>query len=218
MIETIAVAPAAETFVAIRGPFSISTALTPDDSTVIVTLPFWTSRETLKLFTELYLKLSNGSEDKTPVNVLGELILTHSPFQGSLLPESINPDTGLKHWTNIPPEDGTKTIDELQEAVRLSLRESASVLFDYDSEKAKGTLKLAGKVYKVGDASFTVINGSKYRTYDYDRVSNLTVISGRSVEKGIPALMLLDSTPEQGGVVTIELGSNFSWNRGLTAD
>lgn len=216
MIVTVEVAPTAETFVAARGPFSLSTALQPDDSNIIVSLPFWTSRETLKLFTELYLKLSNGAEDKTPANILAELILTHSPFQGSLLPETILPENGLKLWTNVPPQDGTTTKDELRDALRLSLEDSSAVLFDYDSEKAEGTLKLAGKVHKLDDSGFTVKSGSKYRTYDYRRASNLTVINGRSVEKGIPALRLLDRSPEEGGLVTIELGSNFPWAIDLT--
>lgn len=217
MTVTVRVSPAPETFLAVRGPFSISTALSPDSSTIIATLPFWTSRETLKLFTELYLKLSNGVEDKTPASILGDLILTLSPFQGSLISESIQPDNGLKHWTNIPPEDGTRTIDEIKESISLSPRESTSVLFDYASEKAETTLKLAGKVHRMSSGSFTIKSGAKYRTYDYERVSNLAIISGRSVEKGVPALRLVDRTPEEGGLVTIELGSNFPWATALPA-
>lgn len=216
MTVTVKVSPAPETFLAVRGPFSISTALSPDSSTIIATLPFWSSRETLKLFTELYLKLSNGVEDKTPASILRDLILTHSPFQGSLISESIQPDNGLKHWSNIPPEDGTRSLDELQEAISLSLRESASVLFDYDSEKAETTLKLVGKVHRINSGSFTIKSGSKYRTYDYERISKLAMISGRSVEKGVPALRLSDRTPEEGGLVTIELGSNFPWATDLS--
>lgn len=203
---------AKEQFTASRGPFSIPTTLQPQVCHILLALPFWTSRESLKLFTELYLTLANGKEGATPLAVLERLIESQSPYEDYELHRSSQDSESLEHWALMPKGQGAQTIDELREAAAEAKERDLSVIFKFDSEAAEATIVHSGKVHKIGENSFTLKRGRKYRTYAFENVSNLLVVNGRSSENGVPTLRLKDRKPEDGGLVTIQLGVDLAWS------
>jgi hypothetical protein len=204
-----------EGFLASRGPFNIATSLAAEACTVVLRLPFWTARETLKLFTELYLNASSlqHSNARTPSHLLQELIQTHSPYRDFELLKEAKSDSGPRHWAVVPKNNATQTLDELKVALEFSQTSQKSVVFTYESKKADVSVVLAGRVHRLNKDGFTLKSDWKYRSYLFEDVSRLSVVNGRSALHGVPTLHLYDRKPEDGGLLTVELGTMIPWHK-----
>jgi hypothetical protein len=202
-----------ESLLASRGPFEITSSFPSQSMTIVLRLPLWTSRETLKLFTELYMKASSAKvdENENPAVMLQKLVETSYPYEDAQLLKEQRADSAIAHWAVVPKDRSTQTLAELKDALAISLRNGKSVVFVYESKKAEVPIVHSGVVHKLGENSFILKSGWKYRNYSFEDVSQLSVISGRSAINGVPTLKLSDRKNAHGRVVILELSTTMPW-------
>lgn len=202
-----------EGFPASRGPFDISGLLEEELKEIVLRLPFWTAKETLKLFTELYLTAASGQTVKTMTKseLLEKLIERHSPYEDFEVLKEAKDDSRLQHWAVVPKSDTAQTLDELMVALDFSRESQKSIVFTYDSKKADVPIVLAGQVHKLREDGFTLKSDWKYRSYLFENIARLSVVEGRHALHGVPTLHLRDGKPEDESRLTVELGKMIPW-------